>query len=63
MGQVSVLNTSSVRVPICLPNAQILSFPGTVVTAHDENDEILNKRAFLVPTRGWENDPLAPEAP
>jgi hypothetical protein len=42
-----------------------LTLPGTVVVAHDESDEILNKRVFkfLVPTRGWEKDPLAPEAP
>ena len=43
MGQVSVLDTLSVvRVPTHLPNAQILTFPGTVLAAHDENDEILN---------------------
>ena len=66
MGQVSVLNTLCVPVPIRLPNVpntQILTFPGNVVTAHDENDEILNKRIFLVSKRGWEKDPLAPRAP
>ena len=64
MGQVSVLDTLCVvRVPTCLPNTQILNFPGTVVAAHNKNDEILNMRVFLVPTRGWEKDPLAPEAP
>ena len=52
-----------VRVPIRLPNTQILIFPGTVVAAHDENNEILNMRVFFVPTRGWEKDLLAPEAP
>ncbi|KAI0293558.1 hypothetical protein BC826DRAFT_1141641 [Russula brevipes] len=36
---------------------------GTVVAAYDEKDELLNKRVFLVPTRGWESDPRAPEAP
>ncbi|KAF8491049.1 hypothetical protein F5888DRAFT_1807678 [Russula emetica] len=36
---------------------------GIAVAAHNENNEILNKRVFLVPTRGWEKDPLAPEAP
>ena len=46
-----------------LPNTEILTLPGIVVAAHDKNDGILNKRVFLVPTRGWEKDPLAPEAP
>ncbi|KAH9997735.1 NAD-binding protein [Russula compacta] len=36
---------------------------GVVIAAHDDGDELLNKRVFLVPTRGWEDDPLAPEAP
>jgi hypothetical protein len=36
---------------------------GIVVAAHDDEDELLNKRVFLVPTRGWESDPLAPEGP
>jgi hypothetical protein len=40
-----------------------LILPGIVIAAHDKSDEILNKRVFLVPTRGWEKDPLAPEAP
>jgi hypothetical protein len=46
-----------------LPNTRISTLPGFVIAAHDESDEILNKRVFLVPTRGWEKDPLAPEAP
>ncbi|KAH9958339.1 NAD-P-binding protein [Russula dissimulans] len=36
---------------------------GIVVAAHDDKDELLNKHVFLVPTRGWESHPLAPEAP
>ena len=63
MGQVSVLNTLCVPVPIRLPNTQILTVLGTVVAAHDEDDEILNKPIFLVRTRGWEKGPLTPEAP
>jgi hypothetical protein len=58
MEQVSV---HLVRTRPTLPNTQILTLPGIVVAAHDESDEILNKRVFLVPTRGWEKDPLAPE--
>ena len=50
-------------VPIRLPNTQIFTFPGTVFPAHDENNEVSNMRVFLVPTRGWEKDPLVPEAP
>src|SRR6266852_1120325 len=60
MGQVSVHLVST---GLTLPITWILTLPGIVVAAHDENDEILNKRVFLVPTRGWEKDPLAPEAP
>jgi len=60
MGQVSV---HLVRMRPTLPNAIILAITGVVIAAHDESDEILNKRVFLVPTRGWEKDPLAPEAP
>ena len=41
-------------------NARLL---GIVVAAHDNGDELLNERVFLVPTRGWESDPLAPEGP
>ena len=43
-----------------LLNTRISTPPGTVIAAHDESDEILNKRVFLVPTRGREKDPLAP---
>jgi hypothetical protein len=35
---------------------------GVVVAATDENDPLLNKRVFLVPMRGWEKDPDAPES-
>jgi len=41
-------------------NTQLL---GIVVAAYDDGDELLSKRVFLVPTRGWESDPLAPEGP
>ena len=59
MGQVSVHH---VRTRRTLPSTRILTLPGIVIAAHDESEEILNKRVFLVPTRGWEKDPLAPEA-
>jgi hypothetical protein len=59
-GQVSV---HLVRTRPTLQTTRILTLPGIVIAAHDESDEILNKRVFLVPTRGWEKDPLAPEAP
>ncbi|KAI0306283.1 hypothetical protein B0F90DRAFT_1862732 [Multifurca ochricompacta] len=36
---------------------------GLVVAAYNDRDELLNKRVFLVPTRGWESDPLSPETP
>ncbi|KAI9511101.1 hypothetical protein F5148DRAFT_1173734 [Russula earlei] len=38
---------------------------GTVVAAHDDGDrdELLNEHVFLVPMRGWESHPLAPEGP
>ncbi|KAH9930680.1 NAD(P)-binding protein [Fomitopsis serialis] len=36
---------------------------GTVVAAADANDALLNKRVFLVPMRGWESHPDAPESP
>ncbi|KAI9459452.1 chaperonin 10-like protein [Lactarius psammicola] len=36
---------------------------GIVIASYDDQDELLNKRVFLVPTRGWESNPLAPEAP
>lgn len=60
MGQVCV---HLVRTRPTLPNTRILTLPGLVVASHDGSDEILNKRVFLVPTRGWEKHPLAPEAP
>lgn len=52
-----------VRTRPALLNTRLSTLLGTVIAAHDESDEILNKRVFLVPTRGWEKDPLAPEAP
>ena len=38
-------------------------FTGTVVAAFERDDPLLNKRVFLVPMRGWEKDPYAPESP
>ncbi|KAI0063454.1 NAD-P-binding protein [Artomyces pyxidatus] len=35
---------------------------GIVVASAKPGDELVNKRVFLVPTRGWEKHPLAPEA-
>ncbi|KAI9446190.1 hypothetical protein H4582DRAFT_1904173 [Lactarius indigo] len=36
---------------------------GLVIASYDDQDELLNERVFLVPARGWERDPLAPETP
>ncbi|EPQ57803.1 NAD P-binding protein [Gloeophyllum trabeum ATCC 11539] len=36
---------------------------GTVIGAADANDPLIRKRVFLVPMRGWEKDPDAPESP
>ena len=38
-------------------------FLGIVIASYGDRDELLNKRVFLVPMRGWECDPIAPEAP
>jgi len=35
---------------------------GTVIASLDANDSLLQKRVFLVPMRGWEKDPDAPES-
>ncbi|EKM55116.1 uncharacterized protein PHACADRAFT_195141 [Phanerochaete carnosa HHB-10118-sp] len=35
---------------------------GTVIAAANKNDPLLHKRVFLVPMRGWEKDPDAPES-
>ena len=35
---------------------------GTVVASSDARDPLLHKRVFLVPMRGWESDPDAPES-
>jgi len=35
---------------------------GTVVASSDENDPLLSKKVFLVPTRGWDSDPYGPES-
>ncbi|OBZ65768.1 putative zinc-type alcohol dehydrogenase-like protein YogA, partial [Grifola frondosa] len=36
---------------------------GTVVAAAESDDPLLHKRVFLVPMRGWKQDPEAPESP
>ncbi|KAI0362574.1 NAD-P-binding protein [Trametes cingulata] len=36
---------------------------GVVVASPDKNDTLLEKRVFLVPMRGWERAPDAPESP
>ncbi|KAI0957910.1 hypothetical protein AcW1_006149 [Taiwanofungus camphoratus] len=35
---------------------------GTVVASADHNDPLIQKRVFLVPMRGWDKDPDAPES-
>ncbi|KAF7976106.1 hypothetical protein HWV62_7533 [Athelia sp. TMB] len=35
---------------------------GQVIAAADPQDELLNKRVFFLPMKGWEKDPDAPEA-
>ncbi|KAL6301844.1 hypothetical protein BKA93DRAFT_796114 [Sparassis latifolia] len=35
---------------------------GTVIASGQNNDPLLQKRVFLVPMRGWEEDPDAPES-
>ncbi|KAF9651499.1 NAD(P)-binding protein [Thelephora ganbajun] len=35
---------------------------GTVVASSDENDPLLSKKVFLVPSRGWDSDPHGPES-
>ena len=61
-GECTIFSVYLVRTPPTLPNTELFSLPGIVVATHDENDGILNKRVFLVPTQGWENDPRAREA-
>ncbi|OJA18594.1 hypothetical protein AZE42_08605 [Rhizopogon vesiculosus] len=34
---------------------------GTVIASADADDALLNKRVFLIPLRGWESNPDAPE--
>lgn len=34
---------------------------GVVIASADPNDSLLNQRVFLVPMRGWDKDPEAPE--
>ncbi|KAH9901425.1 NAD-P-binding protein [Cubamyces lactineus] len=36
---------------------------GIVIASGDKDDPLLQKRVFLVPMRGWERDPEAPESP
>lgn len=33
------------------------------MAASERGDSLINKRVFLVPMRGWEKDPYAPESP
>lgn len=35
---------------------------GTVIASSDENDLLLSKKVFLVPSRGWDSDPQGPES-
>ncbi|KAI9065457.1 NAD-P-binding protein [Trametes sanguinea] len=35
---------------------------GEVIAAADKNEPLLQKRVFLIPMRGWERDPDAPES-
>ena len=37
-------------------------WPGAVVASSDENDLLLSKKVFLVPSRGWDSDPQGPES-
>lgn len=37
-------------------------YTGTVIASARRDDPLINKRVFLTPSRGWENDPLAPES-
>ncbi|RDX56332.1 NAD(P)-binding protein [Lentinus brumalis] len=36
---------------------------GLVVASADKNDNLVSKRVFFLPMRGWERDPDAPEGP
>lgn len=36
---------------------------GTVIASTNPNDELLNKRVFIVPMQGWQSAPDAPENP
>ena len=38
-------------------------YPGVVIASGDKNDPLLSKRVFMLPMRGWESDPEAPEHP
>ncbi|KAF5344395.1 hypothetical protein D9756_011350 [Leucocoprinus leucothites] len=35
---------------------------GTVIASGTKDDPLVNKRVFLTPSRGWDNDPVAPES-
>ena len=35
---------------------------GVVIASADRNDPLLDKRVFLLPMRGWEKHPDAPES-
>lgn len=54
--------TVQVRSHIFLLLRVIISlFAGTVVASGEENDSLVNTRVFLTPSRGWKEDPIAPE--
>ncbi|EAU89641.1 hypothetical protein CC1G_02530 [Coprinopsis cinerea okayama7 len=36
---------------------------GVVVASHDDKDDLINKRVFLVPSSGWKSKPTGPEDP
>lgn len=36
---------------------------GTVIASSQANDPLLNQRVLLIPMRGWQSDPDAPEDP
>lgn len=39
-----------------------MQFLGTVVASSGENDPLLSRKVFLVPTRGWDSDLHGPES-
>lgn len=41
---------------------KLIIVSGTIIASGTPNDPLLNKRVFLTPSRGWENDPQGPES-